>query len=80
MKTLFLLLLLAAPAMADDDYKIRFEQEDQRRQMEEIRRQQADQQRQLDELRRRNEEARRQQSRGTLGESLGRGLGGVGRR
>lgn len=76
--TLAILLAFAAPAFADpaDDYRIRQQEEEQRRQLEEIRKRQEEQQRQIDEQNRRLEMLRRQTpSPGTLGGSLGRGLG-----
>jgi len=84
MKTLLvsLVLLCAVPALADeaDDYRIRMQQEEQRRQLEEIRKRQEAQQRQIEEQNRRLEMLRRQTpSPGTLGTNLGRGLGTVGR-
>lgn len=76
---LAILLALTAPVFADDSYTIRAQQEEQRRQLEEIQRRQAEQQRQLEEQRRRIEAMRQQQrSTGTLGQSLGSGLGRVG--
>ena len=74
-----LVLLFAVPAFADpgDDYKIRIQQEEQRRRIEEFQHKQIEQERQTDEQNRRLEIIRRHTppSQRSLGGSLGRGLG-----
>ena len=86
MKSLVLaaLLGLAVPVFADpgDDWRIRMQQEDQRRQLEEIRKRQAEQQRQIEEQQRRLDMLRRSTPSETDARwrsGLGGGLGTVGR-
>lgn len=74
MKSLILIvLLIAAPALADDDWKRRIEEYDQRQRLEELRREQDNQRQQIEELRRRQNAQREKPSWQT--QPFGRGLG-----